>query len=124
MIEVSITIQSPISKTWNEWTQAEHIVHWNFASIDWCCPKATSDFKEGGKFSYTMAAKDGSFQFDFCGTFERIIEHERIEITLEDDRKLIVLFEQQEDGVRVTEFFEPENDFVGYFEFFYIRVLR
>lgn len=110
MIEVSVIIDSSLQKVWESWTQEQHIVHWNFASTDWCCPKAASDFKEGGNFSYTMAAKDGSVQFEFSGTFDRIIINERIDVTLEDNRKLRVLFAQEDAGVIVTEFFEPESE--------------
>ncbi len=110
MIEVSVIIDSSLQKVWESWTQEQHIVHWNFASTDWCCPKAASDFNEGGNFSYTMAAKDGSVQFEFSGKFDRIIINERIDVTLGDNRKLRVLFAQQDAGVMVTEYFEPENE--------------
>ena len=46
-----------------------NVMNWNNASDDWYCPKAENDLKEGGKFAFTMAAKDGSFSFDFGGDF-------------------------------------------------------
>jgi uncharacterized protein YndB with AHSA1/START domain len=109
MIEVTATIHSTLQKVWDAWTTPEHIVKWNFASPEWCCPKASVDLKVGGQFSYTMASKDGNHQFDFLGTYSLIEEYVKLEIVLEDDRKLHVSFEQNEEDTIVTERFEPEN---------------
>ena len=79
-ITVSAIINAPLSKVWESWTQPHHVMHWNHAAEDWHCPMAENDLKVGGKFSYTMAAKDGSFSFDFWGIYIDIIEHERIVI--------------------------------------------
>jgi hypothetical protein len=38
-----------------------------------------------------MAAKDGSFEFDFWGTSQKIEPQKSIEIVLGDQRKMIVL---------------------------------
>ena len=64
MITVQANINAPISKVWEYWTLAEHIVHWNFASNDWHCPQAKNNLAVGGKFIYTMAAKDNSMRFE------------------------------------------------------------
>lgn len=109
MIEVSAQINRSIDVVWNAWISPEHIVNWNFASPDWCCPKASVDLQKEGVFSYTMAAKDGSLQFDFLGTFKRIDKYNRLEIQLGDDRQLIVSFEDQGDSILIKEQFEPEN---------------
>ena len=73
MIQVETQIQTSLEIVWDCFTNPKHIVHWNFASPDWHCPKATNDLIEGGEFHYTMAAKDGSFEFDFWGTFQQIV---------------------------------------------------
>jgi uncharacterized protein YndB with AHSA1/START domain len=65
LITVKAKINAPLSQVWEYWTIANHVTHWNFASPDWHCPSAESNFIEGGEFHYLMAAKDGSFQFDF-----------------------------------------------------------
>jgi uncharacterized protein YndB with AHSA1/START domain len=109
MIEVSAQINRSIEHVWNTWVSPEHIVKWNFASPDWCCPKASVDLNVGGKFSYTMASKDGNHQFDFLGTYKKIDTLSRLEIELEDKRQLIVLFEDHGDSVLITEQFEPET---------------
>jgi uncharacterized protein YndB with AHSA1/START domain len=68
-------------------------VNWNFASDDWHSPEASNDFQVGGKFVYTMAAKDGSFSFDFSGKFTEITLQKTISYLLDDGRKVDITFE-------------------------------
>ena len=110
MIEVQAQIQAPIETVWDCFTNPIHIIHWNFASPDWQCPKATNDLIEGGEFHYTMAAKDGSFEFDFWGTFQQIEDFKKLEIVLGDDRKMSVIFDSKGDETILTELFEPESE--------------
>ena len=63
-IEVKSIVKAPMSHVWECWTAPKHIVHWNFASDDWHCPKADNNLILCGTFHYTMAAKDGSMSFD------------------------------------------------------------
>ena len=108
-ITISTTIQAPLQTVWDCWTQPDHITQWNAASADWHCPEATNDLRPGGAFSSTMAARDGSFRFDFGGVYDTVEQHRHIAYTLEDGRKVTVDFEEQADGAtRVTEAFEPE----------------
>mgnify|MGYP000258100043 CR=1 FL=1 len=109
LITVQSNINAPISKVWDYWTNEAHIVNWNFAISDWHCPNATNNLVEGGAFHYTMAAKDNSMSFDFWGTYQEILKHQNIEIILGDGRKMTVTFESTNDGVIVTELFEPES---------------
>jgi uncharacterized protein YndB with AHSA1/START domain len=108
-ITVEAIIEAPIETVWNFWTKPEHVMHWNFASKDWHCPKATSDFNIGGEFHYSMAAKDDSVAFDFCGTFTKIIDQSFIEIFLEDGRELNIQFESEGSSTKIIETFEPEE---------------
>jgi len=108
MIEVQTQIRASVETVWDCFTNPKHIVHWNFASPDWHCPKAINDLREGGEFHYTMAAKDGSFEFDFWGTFQQIEDVKKLEIVLGDDRKMSVIFEPKGDETILTELFEPE----------------
>ena len=110
MIEVQTQIQASVETVWDCFTNPKHIVHWNFASPDWHCPKATNDLRKGGEFHYTMAAKDGSFEFDFWGTFQQIEDFKKLEIVLGDDRKMSVIFEPKGDETILTELFEPESE--------------
>lgn len=112
MITVQTTINAPISKVRDMRTKSEHITGWNFASDDRHCPKAQNDIRVGGRFVWAMAAKDGSFSFDFSGTYTAVEEHRYIAYTMdgEDARKAEITFEQKDDNtVVLTESFDPEN---------------
>lgn len=109
-ITVSTTVRADIERVWNCWTQSEHVMKWNFASDDWECPRAENNLVQGGMFSFTMAAKDGSVSFDFKGTYTNIILHEKIEYGMEDGRTVQILFTPIEDGVEIVETFDAENE--------------
>ena len=108
-ITIEITIAKSIEKVWKYYTGVEHIVNWNFASDDWHCPKASNDLKSGGKFSSTMAAKDGSFSFDFEGIYDEVINHKLISYTMADGRQVETHFESTNDSVKVTTIFDAED---------------
>jgi uncharacterized protein YndB with AHSA1/START domain len=109
-IVIEVVIDRPVSSVWVAWTQPEHIVQWNFASDEWACPQAENDLRNGGSFSYRMAAKDGSVSFDFGGVHSKVIEHQQIESTLGDGRLMRVSFEELSGGkTRLVEAFEPEG---------------
>lgn len=108
-ITVKANIKAPLTMVWKCWTEPNHVQNWNFANNDWHCPTAESDFTIGGEFHYMMAAKDGSFSFDFWGTFMNIQEEKSLEIILGDGRKMTVLFEGIGEETIITEIFEPEE---------------
>ena len=108
-ITISSQINAPISTVWDYWTSPQHVQEWNFASNDWHCPSASSSFIVGGEFHYIMAAKDGSVNFDFWGTFVKINQLQSIDIVLGDGRELSISFGETQDGTIVTEIFEPEE---------------
>ena len=110
IITTQSTINQPVSLVWECWTKPEHIVNWNFASDDWHCPAAKNDFKIGGKFSYTMAAKDGSFSFDFPGTYDLIVEKRKIEYTLDDARRVWIEFSENGSETIIVQKFEIESE--------------
>lgn len=108
-ITVEITIQADIDKVWNSWTKPEHIVNWNFATDDWCCPKAENDLKPNGTFSLRMEAKDGSFGFDFKGNYISVIEKELITYKMEDGRLVKIEFLKKGNEVTIRESFDAEG---------------
>lgn len=108
-ITVENTVNAPAGKVWKFWTGPEHIVNWNNASDDWHTPHAENDLRVGGKFKSTMAAKDGSFSFDFEGTYSKIEKNKAIEYTMPDGRNVKIAFEDQGDKTRVMETFDPEG---------------
>ena len=107
-ITIKQTIAAPLQKVWNYWTAPEHITQWNAASDDWYTPRAVSDVKPGGRFSYRMEARDGSVGFDFEGTYDAVSEN-TLAYTLGDGRKAWVLFSETGGGTAVTQRFEPET---------------
>lgn len=109
VITVEATINAPVEKVWNYWTDPKHIVRWNNASDDWHTPKAENDLRVGGKFLSRMEAKDGSFGFDFSGEYTAVDKHKRIEYSLGDERKVKVIFESKGNETKVTERFDAEN---------------
>ncbi|HEY0977808.1 MAG TPA: SRPBCC domain-containing protein, partial [Flavobacteriales bacterium] len=60
-------------------------------------------------FSSTMAARDGSFSFDFEGVYDDVRPNERLAYTMADGRKCEVRFMAEGDGTRVTETFDAET---------------
>ncbi|MFA9212849.1 MAG: SRPBCC domain-containing protein [Candidatus Methylacidiphilales bacterium] len=110
MITVSVKINASMENVWNYFTQPEHIVNWNFASDDWHSTYAENDLTVNGIFKYTMAAKDGSFSFDFEGTYTQIEMYKTIAYTMGDGRKAILHFTENDNETEVVELFEPENE--------------
>jgi uncharacterized protein YndB with AHSA1/START domain len=108
-IQLETTVNAPVKKVWKIWTEPEHIIKWNNASDDWFTPHAENDLKVGGKFVYRMEAKDGSFGFDFTGSYEEIKENELISYKIEDGRKVDIRFSELENATKVVEIFEVEN---------------
>ena len=110
-ITVSALVSAPLERVWQAWTLPQHVMLWNQASPDWHCPMAEIDLQVGRKFTYRMAAKDGSFQFDFSGAYQEIKLQKALKILLDDGRVWEVDFDQQDaHNTLVTESFEPEND--------------
>lgn len=56
-----------------------------------------------------MAARDGSENFDFEGTYTRVIPNELIEYIILDGRKVVVTFDEVGGWVSITETFETED---------------
>lgn len=110
-ITVQTTIKAPIAKVWSAYTTPEDIVQWNAASDDWHTTKSTVDLRVGGAFTSRMEAKDGSFGFDFAGTYTKVVPNELLEYSF-GDRTGTVEFVPSENGVtvRVTFDAETEND--------------
>ena len=111
---VSITVEAivlaPIDKVWKFWTEPKHIIQWNHATDEWHCPKAENNLQVGGKFSYTMAAKDESFSFNFWGNYDLIKTNEQIDITMGDGRKWTIQFSKIGNETKIVEVFEAEKE--------------
>jgi len=108
-ITVEATINAPVEKVWELWNGPEHITKWCQASDDWHAPHAENDLKTGGSFKTTMAAKDGSFSFDFGGVYTDVKENTLIAYKMEDGRTVSVSFIPKGDTTEVIETFDPET---------------
>ncbi|RZJ64193.1 MAG: polyketide cyclase [Flavobacterium sp.] len=109
-ITIEVSINAPITKVWKYWTEPEHIKNWAFAADTWHAPQAQNDLRVGGKFSTTMAAKDGSMSFDFWGIYTEVIENEVIAYEMGDGRKVKITFSEQGGVTHIVETFDPENE--------------
>lgn len=108
-ITVETTVNAPIAKVWDAYVTPEDIMQWNAASDDWHTTKSTVDLREGGLFSSRMEAKDGSFGFDFEGTYTKVIPHELIEYSM-GDRQAKVEFQPEGDAVKVRVTFDADGE--------------
>ena len=109
-IHIQTLVHAPLAQAWDALTNPESIREWNHATDDWHCPKASNDLREGGQFSYTMAAKDGSFTFDLEGSFTQVEAPHTLRYNLADGRKVEVSLQETADGVLVAQRFEPEQE--------------
>ena len=103
------SINAPLAKVWEYWNNPDHITKWSHASDDWHTPWAKNDLRTGGTYSSRMEAKDGSMGFEFGGTYDQVREHEYIESTMGDGRKIWVKFSGDGNSTKVVESFEAEG---------------
>lgn len=109
-ITIDTLVNAPLDAVWDRYTQPDHIIRWNFASDDWCCPRASNDLRVGGKMTSRMEAKDGSFGFDFEGTYTEVSQNAALAYALEDGREVRTTFVPEGDAVRVTTRFDAETE--------------
>jgi uncharacterized protein YndB with AHSA1/START domain len=108
-IIIETTVKAPIDKVWRAYTSPEDIIQWNAASDDWHTTSSSVELRVGGTFSSRMEAKDGSFGFDFAGTYTKIVPNELIEYVF-DNRSASVEFMQTNNGVKVRITFVAETE--------------
>lgn len=109
-LTIETTVSESLEKIWEYYTNPKHIIKWNFASDDWHCPRADNNLIAGGKFSFRMEAKNGSFGFDFEGMYDEVIDLKKIAYSLADGRKVITDFEQIDDLTTVKARFDVDNE--------------
>ena len=108
-IIVRTVVDKPADVVWKKWTTPADVMAWNSASDDWYTPSATNDLRVGGMFNFRMEARDGSFGFDFAGTYDEVIPEKKIVYSLGDTRKLEIEFSPKDGGTLVTETFDAET---------------
>jgi uncharacterized protein YndB with AHSA1/START domain len=109
-ITVETVVKAPIAEVWRAYTTPDDIKKWNAASDDWHTTKASVDLREGGAFSSRMEAKDGSFGFDFAGTYTKIVPQKVIGYSF-GDRGATVEFLPSANGVTVRVTFDAETTY-------------
>ena len=107
-ITVDTTVAASIEEVWRAYTTPEDIMQWNAASDDWHTTSAKVDLRVGGAFSSRMEAKDGSFGFDFAGTYTNVVTNRLLEYSF-GDRTARVDFTQAPEGINVTVTFDAEE---------------
>lgn len=108
-ITVETTVHAPIDKVWSAYVTPADIIQWNAASDDWHTTSSSVELRVGGQFSSRMEAKDGSFGFDFAGTYTKIVPNECIEYKF-GDRTASVEFLPAGDSVKVRITFVAEEE--------------
>ena len=107
-ITVETLVAAPVADVWAAYATPEDIKQWNTASDDWHTTNSTVDLRVGGRFSSRMEAKDGSFGFDFAGTYTKIVPNKLIEYDF-GDRAAVVEFVPVANGVTVRVTFDAET---------------
>ena len=109
-ITVETKIKAPVAQVWRAYTTPEDIKQWNTASPDWHTTQSSVDLRVGGAFSSRMEAKDGSFGFDFAGTYTKLVTNELIAYSF-GDRIGVVEFLNAENEVTVRVTFDAEREY-------------
>ena len=109
-IAIEAVVERKRNDVWAFWNEPEHITRWNFASDDWCCPRAENDLRVGGRLCTRMEAKDGSFGFDFEAVYDEVVKDSRLAYTLTDGRRVETSFEDVGESTRVSTLFEAEAE--------------
>lgn len=108
-ITVEANVNASVEKVWKFYNEPKHIMKWNTASEEWHTTKSENDLKIGGKFFYRMEAKDGSFGFDFEGIYDEIKINQLISYTLNDGRKVKIIFKTDHKATIIEIIFEAES---------------
>lgn len=108
ILTVEAIINAPVEKVWQYFTKPQHIMQWCQASPDWHAPHAENDVQVNGRFKTTMAAKDGSFSFDFGGVYTTVKEDSRLDYSIDDGRRVEIEFIPEGNSTRIIETFEAE----------------
>lgn len=101
-ITIETTVRAPRSRVWNAYSNPDDILQWNAASDDWHTTRSTVDLRPGGTFCSRMEAKDGSFGFDFAGTYTRVVPERLIEYSFGDREATVEFVESGEGAAGVT----------------------
>lgn len=108
-ITVEATANAPVEKVWQAWNNPADIMQWNTPDPSWHSPSSENDLRVDGKFKTRMEAKDGSFGFDFEGTYNKVELHKEIAYIMPDGRTATTLFKGEEGKTHLITTFDPET---------------
>jgi len=108
-ITIDTVIDAPVERVWQAYTTPADITRWNFASDDWCCPRAEADLRVGGTYKARMEAKDGSFGFDFEAVYAEVEPNRVLTLLMGDGRTARTTFEPSGSGTNVRTTFDAED---------------
>jgi uncharacterized protein YndB with AHSA1/START domain len=108
-ITINAIVNAPLSIVWDKYTNPTHIINWNFASDDWCCPRAENNLVVGGKFFARMEAKDGSFGFDMEWIYDEVIDQQKFSYS-GDGRTISTEFKNLGETTEVITLFDAEEE--------------
>ena len=108
-IQIDASINAPVTQVWDAYNTPEDIKMWNHASDDWECPSSENDLRVGGKFKNKMAAKDGSFSFDFEGTYTEVTPNKSISYVLGDERQADITFQEEAGKTNMKIVFDADD---------------
>lgn len=98
-LTIERTFKAPRKLVWDAWTQPEHLANWwgRGAPVN----IVEHNFKEDGKWKFTMQMPDGS-EFISEGIYSEIVEHEKIVTSAE--------FRPMTEGVILTVLLKDDGD--------------
>lgn len=109
-ITVEATVNAPVEKVWEVWNTPADIMQWNTPDPSWHTPSSENDLRINGKFKNRMEAKDGSFGFDFEGTYDKVDLYKEIAYTMSDGRTATTLFLEKDGKTMLTTTFDAETE--------------
>lgn len=109
-ITVSAVAGAPAEKVWKAWNTPADITQWNTPDPSWHTPSSENDLRVGGRFKNRMEARDGSFGFDFEGTYDKVDLYREITYTMGDGRTATTLFTEQDGKTSIATTFDAETE--------------
>lgn len=110
--KITVETEVPVApnRAWELYTNPDDVMQWNFAIDDWHCPAASIDLRVGGTHNARMEAKNGSFGFDFAGTYTEVDEPHSLTLVLGDGRQSRTTFRASAEGAVVETIFDAESE--------------
>lgn len=93
-ISIEAEANAPVDIVWKAWNTPEHITRWNAADPSWHCPDSENNLQVNGSFKHRMVARDGSYGFDFEGTYDEVEPNRKIAYTMPDGRTVTTIFSE------------------------------